>query len=181
MTKTLRFGCALLAAVACLAGCETPRAGAPGPESTPPRSDGAGTSTDRGRPSPGPARPAAPAARRYALGTAASSLVGQARSQLARGEHAVAAATLERAMRIEPGNPLLWIELGKVRQAQGNHAQAEAMGRKALAQASGDARAEAAAWQVIAASLRTRGRTAEAREAERRAGTGTATGTGTAR
>jgi tetratricopeptide (TPR) repeat protein len=169
MTLNLRHRSVLLAALACLAGCETPRTSAPGAETTPPRTDGAG----RERSSSGPARPAAPAARRPALGAAASSLVEQARSQLARGEHAVAAATLERAMRIEPDNPLLWIELGKLRQAQGNHAQAEAMGRKALSQASGDARTEAAAWRLIAESLRARGRTAEAREAERRMGAAT--------
>jgi tetratricopeptide (TPR) repeat protein len=165
----------LLAALACLAGCESPgpRSGGPGPGGGPTLPAPPGGSAERERPAPGPARPAAPAARRYALGTAAGSLVTQARAQLARGEPALAAATLERAMRIEPDNPLLWIEFGKLRQAQGNAAQAEAMGRKALARAGGDPATEAAAWRVIADSLRARGRTTEARDAEKRAGTAT--------
>ena len=45
------------------------------------------------------------------------------------------------------------------------------MGRKALALATGDAAAQAAAWHLIADSLRARGRDPEAAEAEGRAGT----------
>jgi Flp pilus assembly protein TadD len=56
-----------------------------------------------------------------------------------------------------------------VREAEGNHAQAEAMARKALVVAGNDARAQSAAWKLIAQSLRSRGRTAEAREADARA------------
>lgn len=175
MARTLRAG-VMLAVLVGLAACETPGPSAPTPEprsgvpEPPPRRG----SADTQRPPSGPARPAARPTRQYALGAAAGSLVTQARGQLARGEHAVAAATLERAMRIEPDHPLLWIELARVRQAQGNPAQAEAMGRTALSLASGDARVEAAAWRVIAESLAARGRNAEAREAERRAGAATA-------
>lgn len=81
-----------------------------------------------------------------------------------------AGATLERALRIEPGNPLLWIELGRVQMEEGNAAQADGMGRKALVLASGDPAAQAAAWHLIADSLRARGRNAEALEADQRAG-----------
>jgi tetratricopeptide (TPR) repeat protein len=118
-----------------------------------------------------PERPAPGAPRQFHIGPAASSLVTQARAQAGGGEFAPAAATLERALRIEPGNPLLWIELGRVRLAESNAAQADAMGRKALALATGDAGAQAAAWQLIADSLRARGRDPEAAEAEGRAGT----------
>jgi len=118
-----------------------------------------------------PERPAPGAPRQFHIGPAASSLVTQARAQAGGGEFAPAAATLERALRIEPGNPLLWIELGRVRLAENNAAQADAMGRKALALATGDAGAQAAAWQLIADSLRARGRDPEAAEAEGRAGT----------
>jgi Flp pilus assembly protein TadD len=95
--------------------------------------------------------------------------VGQAHSQTAAGEYSTAAATIERALRIEPENPLLWIELGKVREAEGNHAQAEAMARKALVVAGSDTRAQSAAWRLIAETLRARGRVSEAREADTRA------------
>ena len=65
-------------------------------------------------------------------------LLEQGRTQLAAEEYPAAAATLERAIRIEPGNPWLWIELGKVHLATGNLAQAEAHARKALALAGTD-------------------------------------------
>jgi len=96
-------------------------------------------------------------------------LLGQARAQATAGEFAAAGATLERALRIEPENPLLWVELGRLQLSQGNPTQADGMGRKALAVASGDAEAQAAAWGLIADSLRARGRNAEAAEADRRA------------
>jgi tetratricopeptide (TPR) repeat protein len=118
-----------------------------------------------------PERPAPGAPRQFHIGPAASSLVTQARTQAGGGEFGPAAATLERALRIEPGNPLLWIELGRVRLAENNAAQADAMGRKALALATGDAGAQTAAWHLIADSLRARGRDPEAAEAEGRAGT----------
>jgi Tetratricopeptide repeat len=118
-----------------------------------------------------PERPAPGAPREFHLGPAASALVTQARTQAGGGEYGQAAATLERALRIEPGNPLLWIELGRVRLSENNAAQAEAMGRKALALATGDPAAQAAAWHLIADSLRARGRDPEAAEAEGRAGT----------
>ena len=81
-----------------------------------------------------------------------------------------AAATLERALRIEPDNPLLWTELGRIRMGENNPAQAEAMGRKALALATGDPAAQSSAWHLIADSLRARGRNAEAADADRRSG-----------
>ena len=91
----------------------------------------------------------------------------QAHQQSAGGDYAGAAATLERALRIEPDNPLLWTELGRTRMGENNPAQAEAMGRKALALATGDPAAQSAAWHLIADSLRARGKNAEAADAER--------------
>lgn len=76
----------------------------------------------------------------------------------------MAASSVERALRIEPDNPLLWIELGKVRHAEGNYVQAENMGRKAVS-LSNAPQASSAAWKLIADSLRARGKTSEAREA----------------
>jgi len=95
--------------------------------------------------------------------------VTQAQAQVAAGNFAVAAANLERALRIEPDSPQLWIEMGKVRQAEGNFAQAENMGRKALSLATGDPRSQSSAWRLIAESLRSRKRVQEAREADVRA------------
>ena len=93
----------------------------------------------------------------------------QAHQQARSGDTAQAAATLERALRIEPENPLVWIELGRVRLGENNPAQADAMGRKALTLASGDAAAQSSAWRLIADALRARGTAIIAAEAERRA------------
>jgi len=107
--------------------------------------------------------------RRFHLGTAATALVTRAHAQASRGEYVLAAATIERALRIEPENPLLWIELGQVRMRDGNAVQADGIYRKALSLATGDSELQATAWILIAESLRTRGRNQEAAEAERRA------------
>jgi Flp pilus assembly protein TadD len=103
------------------------------------------------------------------LGAATSALVAQAQKQAANGDFSTATTTLERALRIEPDNPLLWIEIGKVRMSEGNAAQADSMGRKALALGRGDPVVQAAAWRLIAESLRARGRNAEAADALDRA------------
>ena len=122
------------------------------------------------------ATPAPPAAstptqppKQFHLGPAASALVTQAHGQTATGDTVQAAATLERALRIEPENPLVWIELGRVRLAENNSSQADAMARKALALASGDAAAQSSAWKLIADSLRARGNNGGAADADRRA------------
>lgn len=88
---------------------------------------------------------------------------------MASKNYAVAASSIERALRIEPDNALLWIELGKVRQAEGNYVQAENMGRKAVSMSGNAPRANSAAWSLIAESLRARGKNVEAQAAEARA------------
>jgi hypothetical protein len=112
-----------------------------------------------------------PVIREPTLGAASRALVSQAQTQLAAKNFAVAASSIERALRIEPDNALLWIELGKVRQAEGNFVQAENMGRKALSMAMNAPRAQSAAWSLIADSYRARGRNTEAQDAQARADT----------
>lgn len=116
-----------------------------------------------------PERPYAPPPRQFSLGPAATALVAQAHRQASGGDYGQAAVTLERALRIEPDNPLLWIELGRARLGENNPVQADAMGRKALALATGDAGAQAAAWRLIADGFRARGRDPDAYDADRRA------------
>jgi predicted Zn-dependent protease len=103
------------------------------------------------------------------LSPASSALVTQSQSQRKKGDLPGAATSLDRALRIEPSNPLLWIEMGRLRMDQRNFAQAEAMGRKALSMSVGDARTQASAWQLIADSLRARGKNPQAQEALDRA------------
>src|SRR5205823_1838058 len=132
---------------ACLSGCVVSRPestlppGAPPPGETPPGSAAPAPGPGEAQPPPSERAPAQ-GPRQFRLGPAAAALVTQAGS----GEFGQAAATLERALRIEPDNPLLWIELGRVRLGEGNAAQADAMGRKAVALATGDPSAQAAGW-----------------------------------
>jgi tetratricopeptide (TPR) repeat protein len=111
-------------------------------------------------------RPKSPAA---TLGPASKALVSQAEAQRKKGDLPGATVTMERALRIEPNNPLLWIEMGRLRMDQRNFAQAEGMGRKALSMSVGDDRTQSQAWQLIADSLRARGRNPEAQQAADRA------------
>ena len=111
----------------------------------------------------------APVIREPTLSAASQALVKQAQIQMASNNYPVAASSIERALRIEPGNPLLWIELGKVRQAEGNYVQAENMARKAVSMAVNAPRTQSSAWALIAESLRARGRNSEAQEAQSRA------------
>ncbi|MGD9842621.1 MAG: tetratricopeptide repeat protein [Steroidobacteraceae bacterium] len=106
-----------------------------------------------------------PPTRSYKLNAASRALVNQADAQRKSGNFVQAAATLERALRIEPKNPLLWLEYGALRMDESNFAQAENMGRKALSNASGDLRAQAAAWRLIADSYRARDNNTEAQRA----------------
>ncbi len=167
----------LIAAVA-LSACALFRA--PPPQPAPPGSGGTAAGSAQspqtappapapltGVPPPQPSAPAPP--RQFQLGPAASALVTQAHQQAGGGDTAQAAATLERALRIEPENPLVWIELGRVRLAENSPAQADAMGRKALALATGDPAALSSAWHLIADARRARGDNGGAADADRRA------------
>jgi Tfp pilus assembly protein PilF len=163
----------MLIAAAVLGGCASPGPSVPRP-APPPAAPPSGTAQPGAAgPGPGtaapPERPAAPPPRQFHLGPAASALVAQAHQQAMGGDYGQAAATLERALRIEPDNPLVWIELGRIRLAENNPAQADAMGRKALALATGDPSAQSSAWRLIADSLRARGNNGEAAEADRHA------------
>jgi hypothetical protein len=147
-----------------------------------PREPGAGpvltAPTEIGRPAgepvietPPPAqlpreRPRAPPA---TLSPASRTLVSQAQAQRRKGDLPGATVSLERALRIEPKNPLLWLEMGRLRMDQRNYPQAENMARKALSMSVGDDSTQSAAWRLIADSLRARDRNPEAEEALERA------------
>jgi tetratricopeptide (TPR) repeat protein len=155
----------LLIATLGVAACAMPGSGGPRPAAGGPGEPPSGTA----QPPPGPGRPPAAAPRQFHLGAATSALVAQAHRQAAGGDYGQADATLERAVRIEPDNPLVWIELGRVRLGESNAVQADALGHKALTLATGDPAAQAAAWRLIADSARARGRNIDAYDADRRA------------
>ncbi|MBT8442679.1 MAG: tetratricopeptide repeat protein [Gammaproteobacteria bacterium] len=66
------------------------------------------------------------------MSAAAQSLLEQGRTQRLAGEYMQASATLERALRIEPSQPRIWLELGKLRFDEGDYGQSEQMARKVL-------------------------------------------------
>jgi tetratricopeptide (TPR) repeat protein len=157
-----------LAAAVLLSGCPAPsqrpqRPGSPipGPEPSGPLTPGPLT------PVPPPPPRAPPPPRENHLSPATLSLVTQSRTLASRGDLDGASSTLDRALRIEPNNPLLWIERGRLRLAEGDAHQAEGCGRKALALASGDRGTQAKAGQLMADALRAQRRNQEAIEIER--------------
>jgi tetratricopeptide (TPR) repeat protein len=162
---------ALLAASALLAACAVP---SPYEKPAPPSEQQPQTPPAETRPGEPPStveepQPLpAPVVREPTLGAASRALVGQAQTQVATKNYAVAASSIERALRIEPDNPLLWIELGKVRLVEGNYVQAENMGRKAVSMSVNAPRAQSSAWKLIADSYRARGKNIEAQEAQAR-------------
>lgn len=89
--------------------------------------------------------------------TAVVALVEKAESLAASGNLDQASASLERALRIEPRNPVLWQELASVRIDQGQYRQAENLAAKSNSLA-GDYRwLRKKNWQIIAEARLKRG------------------------
>lgn len=101
--------------------------------------------------------------------TAVLALVDHARADAAAGHDIRAGAGLERALRIEPRNPMLWQELARLRLAQGLYGEAESLARKSNSFAGGDRRVQAGNWRLIGEARTRLGQEASARDALRRA------------
>jgi tetratricopeptide (TPR) repeat protein len=158
-----------LAAVVLLSGCPAPAERPPPPlDSRIPGAPPTGSAPNIAPPPATPAPRPPPPPRENRLSPATRSLVTQARALLAHSDFDAASSTLDRALRIEPANPLLWIELGRVRLAENDPHQAEGCGRKALALASGDGGAQRQAGRLLADALRAQQRNQEAHEIESR-------------
>ena len=120
-----------------LAGCATRQE--PAPSETPPAT---------------PALPPeAPAAKEN---VAIAGLMDSARADAAAGRLVQAAASLERALRIEPRNPRLWHELARVRLRQGDADQAANLAARSNSFAGGDAQLRAANQAIIEQARMTR-------------------------
>ena len=78
-----------------------------------------------------------------------AALLEQGRRQSADGEYDQAVASVERALRIEPGIPWLWLELAQIHRSAGNARQADGHARKALSLAGTDRAAEQAARRFL--------------------------------
>jgi Tfp pilus assembly protein PilF len=80
---------------------------------------------------------------------AVAGLMDSARSDAGAGRLAEAAATLERALRIEPRNPRLWQELAHLRLQQGDFPQAESLAQRSNSWAGSDTALRAENARII--------------------------------
>jgi tetratricopeptide (TPR) repeat protein len=83
---------------------------------------------------------------------ASESLLAQSRADRAAGNYARATASLERAVRIDPNNAILWVELAELHLQTGNSEQAALLAQKALALAAGENAVESRAERVLRAT-----------------------------
>ena len=135
----MRRAAALLALA--LAACAAPQ---PAPVESAPPPVVAAPAVEQPPPVAPPA--ATPGARES---VAVAGLMDSARSDAAAGRLAEAAATLERALRIEPRNPRLWQELARVRLQQGDFPQAESLAQRSNSWAGSDSALRAENARII--------------------------------
>src|SRR5215467_3007592 len=88
---------------------------------------------------------------------AIASLIDNARLDSQAGRYSNAAASLERALRIEPRNPRLWQELSRVRYSQRDFGQAESCAQRSNSWAGSDNALRFQNWQLIAQARDARG------------------------
>ncbi|BBO91286.1 tetratricopeptide repeat protein [Desulfosarcina ovata] len=81
--------------------------------------------------------------------TAVIALLNKAGDQSAAGQMDKASENLERALRIEPHNPVLWHELARIRLEQGQYRQAENMAAKSNMLAGTNRYLKAENWRII--------------------------------
>ena len=98
-------------------------------------------------------------------------LIENARQASKQGQLSRAESFLERAIRIEPKNPLLWHYLAKLHLYQGHYPRAEGMASKSMSlmQASDSQRLRADNWRIIAHARQFQGDTAGAQRAQDKA------------
>lgn len=140
----------LAVSLGALAGCTTLTA--PGPGSRP------APSSERVPGSPGSERPGEPSVQsprprpQSDARAASDTLLEQSRAERAAGNNTQAGASIERALRIDPNNAALWVELGEINLAAGNRSQAASMARKALTLTAGDPELRSRAERLLRAA-----------------------------
>ncbi len=92
-------------------------------------------------------------------------LANTARGDTAAYQYAKAAASLERALRIEPRNARLWHELAQVRMQQEEYRQAESLAQRSNRFAGSDKKLRSANWKLIAESRKELGNMSGAQKA----------------
>jgi tetratricopeptide (TPR) repeat protein len=152
--------------------------GAPAPRPLPPPEPSpAPAPSVASNPPPAPASPgvgqsAAPArgaASQSGANPAVVSLLNTASAQAQAGDYTRAAASLERAIAIEPNNAWLWHRLAEIRVKEGRLDQAVGLAAKSNALATADRSLQAENWKLIAEVRRRQGDAGGAASAEARA------------
>jgi len=92
-----------------------------------------------------------------AASPAVIALLDQAGTQAQEGQLDRAAATLERALRIEPGNAGVWHDLGEIRYHQGQYREAADLAARSRYLAAGDPALQASTWRLTAKAKRASG------------------------
>lgn len=155
------------------AGCASPPRSVPVEErgATPPEQEDAQgiPETGPGTASPVPSAPATQHKPSVPPTAATLALVQDADRHAQAGRYAAAAASLERALRIDPGNAELWQRLAAVRLQQGQYLQAEQLALKSNALAAGKRGVQARNWRLIAAARDAAGDRKGAQQASQRA------------
>jgi len=100
---------------------------------------------------------------------AALALLERARRAARQGDLAVAEAQLERALRIEPRNAVLWHYMAKLRLHQGRLEQAAGLAAKSNSLDRGNRQLQADNWRIIAHARYQRGDRAGALAAQQKA------------
>ena len=108
-------------------------------------------------PAPPPTAETAPPPVARSENVAVAGLMESARADAAAGRLSTAAASIERALRIEPRNPRLWQELARVRLQQEQFGQAESVAARSNSFAGSDNALRAENWRLIAQSREARG------------------------
>jgi tetratricopeptide (TPR) repeat protein len=157
MKLALFLSVALLAA-GCAGVPSEPEAPAPAPSApeAPPAPEAPAPADAPPAPAEAPPEPAAKPAPQENI--AVARLMANAEKDSEAGRLANAAATLERALRIEPRNPRLWHELARVRLKQGEYAQAATLAARSNSWAGSDASLREANQRLIEEARIARGK-----------------------
>lgn len=119
---------------------------------------------------PAPSRRAPVKAEAPASPPAVLALMQEAEASRNAGQLDNAAATLERAIRIQPRNPLLWHQLANLRLQQHQPGMAEDLAKKSNVLGKGDRALSQKNWALIAEARRQKGDVEGAAEADAKAG-----------
>jgi len=125
-----------------------PTTSSPSPAATPP-TGAASPSVSAPPPSVGSAT--APRTQSVTSGVSGE-LLAQSRTERAAGSLPEATALIERALRLDPNNPELWVERGELALQTGNASQASVMARKALTLVSANTAVAARAQRLLQAA-----------------------------